>query len=678
VSDRLLIFAWHSVAGTWAYPFPAEGGARGFERQLAKLSRVATVVPLAPALQRLGTGQRLPPRAVALTFDDGYQDNLDVGVPLLERFSLPATFFLVPGILSGTVRPWWESVAWAFAHTPRASVTWEGRLLATAGRPGREAFDWVTERLKERDQDARHRSVADLLALLEPDGALDTRDLFLDWDSAGELVRRGFSVGGHSMDHAILSRESAEAQVTDLTESRALLEGELGVVVDLLAYPNGRSLDYDARTIDAARRAGYTHALTARAGWNSRTTSLFEVRRVVLDPSHGFAEAAARRVTGRLARLRRSSGGAPLPAPSTNGQVVTSRAEERPEPLRIEPASLESLRDDWTGLASQTGNIFATWEWASAWWRRFGEGREPLLTACRAADGRLAGIIPLYLWRSRPVSVLRFIGHGAGDELGPIHAPGEQDAVADAARRALAAHRFRVFLGEHLPARALWSDALGAKVIAREGSPVLRAPDGGWSGYLAGRSSNFRQQLGRRERNLARSYRLVFRLVEDPEELPEAMEALFRLHGLRWEVGSSAFEPRAAFHKEFAATALERGWLRLWLMELDGRPAAAWYGFRFGDVEWFYQSGRDPAFDNLSVGFVLLAHSIREAFENGAREYRFGRGHDPYKYRFTTEDPGLETISLTRGRAAGTALAAARNAYPLVKGRLGRLRWEIT
>jgi CelD/BcsL family acetyltransferase involved in cellulose biosynthesis len=155
------------------------------------------------------------------------------------------------------------------------------------------------------------------------------------------------------------------------------------------------------------------------------------------------------------------------------------------------------------------------------------------------------------------------------------------------------------------------------------------------------------------------------------------MDTLFALHRLRWG-DDSGFLPRAAFHREFAAVALERGWLRLWLLELDGRPAAAWYGLRFGGVEHYYQSGRDPAFDSLSAAFVLLAHTIRAAFDDGAREYRFGRGQDPYKYRFTGQDPGLETIAATRGPAAGAALGAAVHAFPVVKRRIGRLRWELT
>ena len=119
---------------------------------------------------------------------------------------------------------------------------------------------------------------------------------------------------------------------------------------------------------------------------------------------------------------------------------------------------------------------------------------------------------------------------------------------------------------------------------------------------------------------------------------------------------------RAAFHQEFAGIALEHGWLRLWLAEIDGRTVAAWYGFRYGGAEWYYQSGRDPAFERHSLGLVLLAHTIREAMNDGVREYKLLRGGEAYKDRFATDDQGLQTVAVGRcvlGRAVSRAVPAA-------------------
>ncbi len=67
------------------------------------------------------------------------------------------------------------------------------------------------------------------------------------------------------------------------------------------------------------------------------------------------------------------------------------------------------------------------------------------------------------------------------------------------------------------------------------------------------------------------------------------------------------------FHREFATQAFHQGWLRLWFLEIDGKPVAALHGFRFAGADSAYQAGRDPAFRQQPVGFVLLAHAVREA-----------------------------------------------------------------
>ena len=145
------------------------------------------------------------------------------------------------------------------------------------------------------------------------------------------------------------------------------------------------------------------------------------------------------------------------------------------------------------------------------------------------------------------------------------------------------------------------------------------------------------------------------------------MRTLGELHEARWGAeGSGRLQRRPRrFPPGLRRAALERGWLRLWLAEVDGKAVAAWYGFRFGDAEWYYQSGRDPDWDKDSVGLVLLAHTIREAFDDGLRTYRLLRGGESYKDRFATSDPGLETVVAGRGALGGAAERSAGAALRL-------------
>jgi CelD/BcsL family acetyltransferase involved in cellulose biosynthesis len=330
----------------------------------------------------------------------------------------------------------------------------------------------------------------------------------------------------------------------------------------------------------------------------------------------------------------------------------------RPVGVRFELVDrLESLREEWIALAEHGQNIFATWEFATTWWRHFGEGRRLLTVGCRDSGGDLFAILPLYLWRRRPLRVMRFVGHGAGDILGPVCRPERYEDASRAMRRLLevAPWDWDVFVGENLPGEHNWPIQLGGHLIRQEGNPVLRTGDS-FDEFLAGKSSNFRQQVRARERRLTRRYGVRCRLT-DPTTLDADLDELFRLHEARFGKESAFSGSRTAFHRAFAHQALERGWLRLWLLELNDRPVAAECGFRFGGVESYYQSGRNPEFRRQSVGMVLLTHTIRTALDDGIHDFAFLRGSDPYKYRFATDDDGLDSVCLTRGFAASGALA---------------------
>lgn len=311
--------------------------------------------------------------------------------------------------------------------------------------------------------------------------------------------------------------------------------------------------------------------------------------------------------------------------------------------LTVERVSdVAAARAEWTRLAAQAGNIFSSWEWAAAWHRHLGGGAELAVAIARRSTGAATAILPLCVVRESPFRLVRFVGAGPADQLGPVCAPAERGDAAIALR-----HHVDEVLG---------------------GSGL----------FLASLSRNFRSQVRRRERNLYRAGRVAYRLTQRPDQLDADMRSLMRLHAARWSSGQSTAlsGPRAQFHLDFARRALENGWLRLWTLELDGRPVAAWYGLRYAGIESYYQVGRDPAYNHLHVGFVLLCHTIRCAFQDRMREYRFGLGAEPYKSRFAETDPGLDTVAIAAGARGRLALAAIHAAL-LMPERVRRAAWQL-
>ncbi|HEX6713039.1 MAG TPA: GNAT family N-acetyltransferase [Thermoleophilaceae bacterium] len=331
----------------------------------------------------------------------------------------------------------------------------------------------------------------------------------------------------------------------------------------------------------------------------------------------------------------------------------------RPD-LRIEhAASIQELRDEWSALALRARNVFATPEWTETWCRHLLAGRRLELLAFRSTAGRLVGVQPLYVYTEHPLRILRVAGHGPGEDLGPVCAPEDRRQVARALVRALADMGRGVLLAEQLPAEAGWGTLTGGRALRTEPSPAVLAGRGGWDGFLADCGRRMRKELSRQQRRLREIPGARYRLGGmSAAELQRDLDVLFSLHDLVFG-DDSRFRVHGDFHREFAEVARRRGWLRLWFIEVDGRAVAAWYGFRYAGVEFDYQGGRDPAFDRLSVGTLLIAHALHAAFDDGVGEYRLLRGAEPYKQRFATHDRGLETVVIGRGPVGAAAVAAA-------------------
>ena len=343
------------------------------------------------------------------------------------------------------------------------------------------------------------------------------------------------------------------------------------------------------------------------------------------------------------------------------------------------PLTAEGVADaEWDALAERSGNVFATREWLSTWQRHHGGGQRTLTLASRDAGGRLTGLLPLRVARRHPALLLP-VGPWP-PPAGPVICAPEDIATVprDLAEQLAGRDDWDVLLAQAVPVGAGWREALRAVPRGREPNRTLDFEGRGWDELLAARSRNFREQIGRRERRLRKRYALEYRRSEDPVRLDADLDVLHRLHRLRFgETSTGLTAEREAFHRDIASQALERGWLALWFLELDGRPVAASLDFRYAGSELVYQSGRDPDFEADNVGLALTVHTVREAAGAGVSAYRFLRGDQEYKRRLANRDEPIESLAASRGLVGDLALGAfgvARRARPAVSRALALAR----
>jgi CelD/BcsL family acetyltransferase involved in cellulose biosynthesis len=176
--------------------------------------------------------------------------------------------------------------------------------------------------------------------------------------------------------------------------------------------------------------------------------------------------------------------------------------------------------------------------------------------------------------------------------------------------------------------------------------------------YLATLGSSHRANVRRRIKALGQQFEMRFDLVTGHTERRQMLDALARFHATRYSErgGSSAFSAPSvrAFQEEITRRALDRGWLRIYALRLDGEIAAVMYGFNYGGTFSFYQHGFDDRYKAHSVGLALMGLSIRAAIAEGAGEFDMLWGTEPYKFLWARDARVLRRIELFPLHLGGT------------------------
>ena len=283
-----VVLMYHGVvasdSGSLAFGHDKHIGEDLFRKHLQLLGVHRRVVPLPTLID--GLLSRADCRGmVALTFDDGYLNNAQCAAPILREHSMSATFFLASGFIGANRWAWTDRLEYVMAASQGLGETREELLLLTKARL--KALDW-------KQAEERVAEIAAQCGLA--DAAPHGRYRFMSWDDARALVRQGFEVGAHTVNHAILSHVPLTEATREILDSQAKVKAETATCSRTFCYPNGKRSDYTPEVMDVCRRH-FDAALSAECG-AARLEERFEIRRIGVDGGVSAKRLAARLLRG--------------------------------------------------------------------------------------------------------------------------------------------------------------------------------------------------------------------------------------------------------------------------------------------------------------------------------------------------------------------------------------------
>lgn len=269
--SKLQILIYHRVLEQVDALRPGEMTADLFDRQMQTVARYFNPLSLKDGLSQLETGT-LPPRAVAITFDDGYKDNLTTATPILKKYDLHATVFVATGFVNGGIM-WNDAIVELIRHCDDVldlSLYNLGCLKTKSVSQKLSTIKYLIQTLKYCEPPLRDDMLERIKSVV---GIELPKNLMLTVPEIQKLSASGIEIGAHTVNHPILSKLALRDAETEIIQSKLYLEGLLGKSVRYFAYPNGNpGIDYQLSHRNILKKTGFEAAFST--WWAAATNQM--------------------------------------------------------------------------------------------------------------------------------------------------------------------------------------------------------------------------------------------------------------------------------------------------------------------------------------------------------------------------------------------------------------------
>jgi peptidoglycan/xylan/chitin deacetylase (PgdA/CDA1 family) len=232
-----------------------------FEKHVKYLSAKYEILSLDQMAEYIQLRKRPPKTAAVLTFDDGYRDLFLYAYPILERYKLPATIFLISGYVGSEDLFWWDKISHAIFQTSITQLNLEGigKYWIRDQLEKSVANKSILTKLKESPESRRNTLIEKLLDICQVDTNELGRKVNLSWNEIKEMDRKGIKFGAHSISHPRLPELSLERANDEIVGSKHAVEENLGKEVTSFSYPYGQQ---NSEVINLVKEAGFRCAVT--------------------------------------------------------------------------------------------------------------------------------------------------------------------------------------------------------------------------------------------------------------------------------------------------------------------------------------------------------------------------------------------------------------------------------
>ena len=278
--DRgLSILIFHRVLLQKDPLFPDEIDREEFDHQVGMLKSCFNVIPLIDAVRSIRS-RSLPPRAACITFDDGYADNAEIALPVLQSHGVSATFFIATGFLDGG-RMWNDTVIElvrnATGELIDATSIGMGLYSTKTVADKQKAIGQLIQHLKYLPFEVRANQIKHLQEIVNV--SLRT-DLMMTSSQVRQLHRAGMGIGGHTVNHPILAKLNASDARHEIEAGKSALEAVINDRVSLFAYPNGKpAVDYQLEHVEMVKSLGFEGAVSTAWGSCSLDSNCYQLPR---------------------------------------------------------------------------------------------------------------------------------------------------------------------------------------------------------------------------------------------------------------------------------------------------------------------------------------------------------------------------------------------------------------